>query len=78
MHETLTMLPEVQARRLLAGTPLTLEILRPPYPALGVGMLRVLRVRELPGGPLEVMAGYDNYEPVSSIPRTAGQPPRTA
>jgi hypothetical protein len=62
MHETLTMLPEVQARRLLTGVPLTLDILRPPYPALGVGALRVLRVREIPGVPLELIAGYDNYE----------------
>jgi hypothetical protein len=62
MHETLTMLPEVEARRLLAGVPLTLDVLRPPYPALGVGTLRILRVRELPAGPLELTAGYDNYE----------------
>jgi hypothetical protein len=62
MHETLTMLPEVQARRLLAGTAVTLNVLRPPYPALGVGVLRVLRVRELPSAPLEVTVGYDNYE----------------
>jgi len=62
MHETLTMLPEVEARRLLAGVPLTLDVLRPPYPALGVGTLRVLRVREIPAAPLELIAGYDNYE----------------
>jgi hypothetical protein len=62
MHETLTMLPEVEARRLLAGVPLTLAVLRPPYPALGVGALRVLRVRETAAGPLELIAGYDNYE----------------
>jgi hypothetical protein len=62
MHETLTMLPEVEARRLLAGVPLTLDILRPPYPALGVGTLRVLRVRENAAAELELIAGYDNYE----------------
>jgi hypothetical protein len=62
MHETLTMLPHVQARRLLADTAHTLLVLRPPYPALGVGALRVLRVRELPAAPLEVTVGYDNYE----------------
>jgi hypothetical protein len=62
MHETLTMLPEVEARRLLGGIPLTLQVLRPPYPALGVGALRVLRVREIPAAPLELIAGYDNYE----------------
>jgi len=62
MHETLTMLPEVQARRLLAGVGLTLKVLRPPYPALGVGVLRVLRVREIGCAPLEMTVGYDNYE----------------
>jgi hypothetical protein len=62
MHESLIMLPEVDARRRLAGVPVTLEILRPPYPALGVGALRVLRVREIPEAPLELIAGYDNYE----------------
>jgi hypothetical protein len=62
MLETLTMLPEVQARRRLAGAASTLTIVRPPYPALGVGTLRVLRVRELPDAPLDVFAGYDNYE----------------
>jgi len=62
MHETLTMLPEVQARRLLAGVALTLSVLRPPYPALGVGTLRVLRVREVAWAALEMTVGYDNYE----------------
>jgi hypothetical protein len=38
----------------------------PPYPALGVGTLRVLRVREesAPGQTpqTEIIAGYDRYE----------------
>ncbi len=62
MHESLTMLPEVDARRLLAGTALKIEVLRPPYPALGVGTLRVLRVREIAATGLELTLGYDNYE----------------
>ncbi len=62
MHEALTMLPEVQARRLLTGSALTFAILRPPFPALGVGVLRVLRVRENGAAGFEVIAGYDNYE----------------
>ena len=63
MHETLTMLPEVQARRLLAGVPLTIEVLRPPYAALGVGALRLLRVREPAAcAALELTVGYDAYE----------------
>jgi hypothetical protein len=62
MHDALTMLPEAQARRQLAGHPLRFTVLRPPYPALGVGTLRVLRVRENAQAELEVIAGYDNYE----------------
>jgi hypothetical protein len=64
MHDALTLLPEVQARLALAGGggALTLRLLRPPYPALGVGKLRVLRAREDAGGGLELIAGYDNYE----------------
>ncbi len=62
MHESLTMLPEPQARRLLAGAELTLTILRPPFAALGVGSLRVLRVRERGTATLEITAGYENYE----------------
>ncbi len=62
MHESLTMLPEVTARRRLAGRPMTFVILRPPYAALGVGTLRILRVRENADAGLDVVAGYDNYE----------------
>ncbi len=62
VHEALSMMPEVQARRRLAGHRLVFAILRPPYPALGVGVLRVLRVRENADAVLEVIAGYDNYE----------------
>ncbi len=62
MHETLTLLPEVQARLALAGQSLRFAILRPPYPALGVGSLRVLRVREAADAVVEMIAGYDNYE----------------
>jgi hypothetical protein len=37
-----------------------LTLLVPPYPALGIGSLRVLRVRE--GDAIEIVAGYDRYE----------------
>lgn len=64
MRETLTMLAEGTARRLLlgAGVELSLTVLRPPYPALGVGTLRVLRLRENVGERLELTVGYDRYE----------------
>jgi hypothetical protein len=65
MHEALTLLPESDARRALAGSGLTLRVLAPPYPALGVGTLRVLRVRDH-AGKVELIAGYDRYERLES------------
>lgn len=62
----LTLVPEVLARRELAGRALRLHVLRPPYPALGVGTLRVLRIRNDVADPssqaLELTVGYERYE----------------
>jgi hypothetical protein len=61
----LTLVPEVLARRELAGRALRLHVLRPPYPALGVGILRILRIREdaVDTSPaLELTVGYERYE----------------
>jgi hypothetical protein len=59
-------LPEPAVRAALAERALVLRVLLPPYPALGVGTLRVLRVREesAPGQTpqTEIIAGYDRYE----------------
>jgi hypothetical protein len=56
------MLPESDARRtLLCDHNCTLRVLRPPYAAIGIGSLRVLRVRETQPGRLEITAGYENY-----------------
>jgi len=61
------LLPECEARALLGGRPLRLLVLRPPYPALGVGVLRVLRVAER--DPVcEIVAGYERYERLTSEP----------
>lgn len=62
--EEFAMLPETVARRALADHPLALRVLRPPYPALGLGVLRVLRIKETPGERLEITAGYDGYEKI--------------
>ncbi|GAC1421320.1 MAG: hypothetical protein NVSMB5_14420 [Candidatus Velthaea sp.] len=59
--EELTLLAESAARRAIGDHPIALRILRPPYPALGVGTLRVLRVRQREGDGYEITAGYDNY-----------------
>jgi hypothetical protein len=55
------LLPETEARALFTGRVLSWRLLRPPYPALGVGELRVLRVTESPGG-TDIVAGYERYE----------------
>ena len=62
-----TLLPEVEARALLGGRRLSLLVLRPPYPAIGLGTLRVLRVSER-GERTEVVAGYDGYQRLQSGP----------
>lgn len=58
----LVLMPWVDARRKLAGRDHTLRILTPPYPAVGCGTLRVLRVRESGVWPLDVLCGYERYQ----------------
>lgn len=63
--EDLVMLPWTSARAALADRPLRLRVLTPPYPSVGVGALRLLRVLALSGaadGALELTCGYDGYE----------------
>ena len=56
----LVLLPWVEARRRLGAREQRLRMLTPPYPAVGEGTLRVLRVRD-DGGPLEIVFGYERY-----------------
>ena len=63
--EDLVMMPWTQARAQLSAHPLRLRMLTPPYPALGVGALRLLRIAVLSGehdGAYELTCGYDGYE----------------
>ena len=63
--EELTMLPWTAARAALGDLPLRFRVLVPPYPAVGVGVLRALLVRPLGGlddGAFELVAGYEGYE----------------
>jgi len=64
----LALLPEVDARAALSGRSLSLRMLRPPYPAIGTGTLRLLRVAER-DGTTEMIVGYDGYERIESRPR---------
>jgi hypothetical protein len=63
--EDVTMLPWLEAVRVLNDRALRFRVLTPPYAAVGVGALRALRVRALGGehdGAWELVAGYDGYE----------------
>jgi hypothetical protein len=63
--EDLVLLPYVAARAALAGRALRFRVLRPPYPVVGLGALRALRVVALSGehdGAWELVAGYDGYD----------------
>ncbi|MBC5810710.1 MAG: hypothetical protein GIW95_07665 [Candidatus Eremiobacteraeota bacterium] len=64
----LTLLPEVEARRALSGSALSFAVLAPPFPAIGIGTLRVLRVSTL-GATTEIVAGYDRYERLPEAPK---------
>ena len=57
----LVMLPWVDARRRLGSREFAVHVLAPPYPAIGGGELRVLRVRENGAEPLDVVCGYERY-----------------
>lgn len=56
----LTLMPEVEARAMLAGRPLRMRVLAPVGPTLGVGTLRVLRATEHDGG-FDLICGYESY-----------------
>ena len=63
--EDVTMLPWREAVRALGDRDVRFRVLTPPYAAVGVGVLRALRVRALGGehdGAWELVAGYDGYE----------------
>ncbi|MBV8074697.1 MAG: hypothetical protein JO140_04635 [Candidatus Eremiobacteraeota bacterium] len=65
MSAELVLAPEVEARAALAGRELSERLLLPPYPALGVGRLRVVRVRAEEGSErLELLCSYEGYEPL--------------
>jgi len=57
----LVLLPWLAARRRLGAREHAVHVLTPPYPAIGCGELRVLRVRDDGSGPLDVLCGYERY-----------------
>ncbi len=63
--EDVAMLPWRAALLVLGDRSVRFRVLSPPYAAMGVGVLRALRVRALDGehdGAWELVAGYDGYE----------------
>jgi len=64
-RESLILLPEVEVRRRLTDRALALRLVLPPFPALGVGELRVLRIDEADVA-IELYAGYERYERLES------------
>jgi len=64
--DALTLLTDVEVRRALAERALRFTLLAPPFPALGVGALRVLRIVESPGK-ADLVAGYERYEHVAPL-----------
>lgn len=66
--DDLVLMPEVDARRALAGQPVAVRVLAPVGHYAGRGTLRVLRVRpfEAPAGEkIELVCGYESYQRLS-------------
>ncbi|MBV8344512.1 MAG: hypothetical protein JO190_05900 [Candidatus Eremiobacteraeota bacterium] len=61
MSDDLVLMPEVYARRALAGRPIRLQTLVPYGSWIGCGALRVLRVKIEEDGSADVTAGYESY-----------------
>ncbi len=55
------LLDECVVRAALRDRDLRFRLLAPAFPALGVGVLRVLRAKEI-DGEVELVVGYDRYE----------------
>ena len=60
-QQELQLLPYTRAFELLAGRDITLSVITPPYPAIGSGTLRVVRVTE-EGNVVHLEATYDDFE----------------
>ena len=67
-RESLALMPWIDARKLLTEGRVRLRLLLPPYAAVGIGVLRVLRARERAGA-MEIVAGYDGYARLPDVMR---------
>lgn len=72
--DDLTLMPDTDARKALAGRRIAFSVLAPVGAFAGRGMLRVLRARPLAAGQdaadeeelVELVCGYESYEPLRS------------
>jgi hypothetical protein len=60
-QEELLLMPYTSAIEKLNGRDVRLRVVSPPYPALGRGTLRVVRVAE-EGDTVKLDVSYDDYE----------------
>ncbi len=60
-NEELLLLPYVRALEIIGDGDVHLSVITPPYPALGVGTLRVVRVKR-DGQTIRLETSYDDYE----------------
>jgi len=60
-QQELLLVPYTRAFQQLKGREITLSVITPPYPALGRGTLRVVRVSE-EGNVVHLEATYDDFE----------------
>jgi hypothetical protein len=63
-QQELLLVPYTRAFELLKGRVITLSVITPPYPALGCGTLRVVRVTE-EDNVVHLEATYDDFERLS-------------
>lgn len=62
MSDDLILMPEVQARRVLADRPIRLHTLVPYGSWIGCGALRVLRLKIEEDGSTCLTVGYESYK----------------
>ena len=60
-NEELLLLPYVRALEIIGDADVHLSVITPPYPALGVGTLHVVRVKR-DGDTIHLETSYDDYE----------------
>jgi len=61
LEDSLLLLPYTRALEMIDGRDVSVTVVMPPYPCIGVGRLHVVRVSEGDAG-VELALSYDSYE----------------